>query len=180
MLNRSIRCIIIPILALLASSFSGAARAEILLFASWSPDYGFQSFEQPGIVDFNSSASGGKVFNFTTSAPNQRVVIVFEATCESSRPANGASVRILLNPAGPAPEAAVPPTNTTSWLGGAPFCHKDFGTQDFVSHIVRASITASTQLAQAGTHTVRVQVTPTTSVIPPTVRFTVASLTVLR
>lgn len=147
--------------ALVAGAWAGTANANVLLFAAFPPSYGRQHFVTPSFVDFNGANSGGRLLNFTTSVANQRVVIIFESTCMTTDPTQGLSVKVLVDPAGSAGEFAAPPTSSTVFSNGVDFCHKDFGTEQSVSHIVRASVTASARLAQAGAHTVRVQVTPT-------------------
>jgi hypothetical protein len=83
------------------------ARAEVLLFAA-NPGEG--SFSTAGLFDFNGTAAGGTTQTFSTTVANQRVVIVFDATCYISG-TGAAIVNILVNTAGTAPEAAAPPTN---------------------------------------------------------------------
>ena len=149
----------IVISAILSGIGAGAAKAEVLLFAAFPANFARQHFTTSGFVDLNGIAFGGTVSKFTTAAANQRVIIQFEATCLTDEPTQTAVIEILVNPAGSVGEFAAPPTNSTAF-GGVDFCHKDFGTEPFVAHIVRASVTASVRPAQAGTHTVRVHVTP--------------------
>jgi hypothetical protein len=111
------------------------------------------------LVDFNGPAAGGTQFNFSTQQANVRVVIFFNAECAvEGEETRYVDLDIVVNPAGPAPEAAVPPTdgdnafcsgNGTTTAGGG-----DFTLDGWVSAAMIAPLT----LPQAGTHTIKVRI----------------------
>jgi fructose-specific component phosphotransferase system IIB-like protein len=125
-------------------------------------------------MDLNGAAAGGSSLNFTTSQANQRVVIVFDATCYNDPEPTGdkwAVVTIRVDPAGSAGELSAPPTNAIT-NGGVVLC------QD--AEEVRASVMASVRPAVAGTNVVKVQVRPAAFEATPGVTLQATSLTVLR
>ena len=152
----------------------GTARAEVLLFSA---NPGEQLFSITGLFDFNGPAAGGTTQTFTTSAANQRVILVFDATCFISG-TGGAVVSILVNPAGSAPEAAAPPTNGIA-NGGALVRFQEAVSDD----AGRVTVVAGVRPAVAGSHTVKVRIVPRGDFIggpPPLVVMQAASLTVMR
>ena len=108
------------------------------------------------LVDFNGSAPGGTQFQFTTSNPNTRVAIFFNAECAvDGAESKWVDVNILVNPAGPTPETAAEPSNgDNAFCSGNGTISSDFSLDGWVSAATIATIT----LPAAGTHTVRVQV----------------------
>lgn len=142
-------------LAAMGCLSSNRADAQVLLFSANS---GEQSLTGTGtsFVDLNGSASGGSILNFTTSSANQRVSIIFDATCYIDDGAQAfVVVTVLVDPAGSAGEFAAPPTNNVS-NNGVVFCFHENGV--ITNNAVRASVVATAKPSLAGTHTVRVRV----------------------
>jgi hypothetical protein len=140
-------------LTALGCAYSNGVNAEVLLFSANS---GEQSFTGTSFVDLNGTASGGSILNFATSSANQRVSIIFDATCYIDDGEQAfAVVTILVDPAGSAGEFAAPPTNNVA-NNGVVFCFHENGA--VTNNIVRASVVATARPAQVGTHTVRVRV----------------------
>jgi hypothetical protein len=140
-----------PALAALVGLWAPAASAEVLLFSANTNQAQFFT-GTAGFVDLNGTATGGTTLTFATTQANQRVIITFNASCQVSLtvdPNTYAQVTILVDPAGSGAEFSAPPTNTTQV---APFCFRGDG--------VAAAIVASARPAVAGTHSVRVRVTP--------------------
>ena len=111
-------------LASLASLSPSVASAEVLLFSA---NTGEQTFTgtNASLADLNGSATGGTSLSFATSQANQRVSIVFDATCFlSGTDETWAVVTILVDPAGSALEFKAPPTNSTV-NGGVLCCHEN-------------------------------------------------------
>lgn len=161
--------------AALVGLWAPAAGAEVLLFSANSAE---QTFTSTGLFDFNGTASGGTALTFSTTQANQRVVFIFDATCFISDRAGGAVVNIRLDPAGPTLEYSVPPTNGVA-NGGALIRFVD----PLDDSATRTTVVASARPSQAGTHTVKVRVTPRGDLSggdPATVTLQAASLTVLR
>jgi len=108
-----------------------------------------------GGATYTVAFDGGSAFNFTTSGPSTRVVFMFNAECAvDGAPGQWVDIDILVNPAGAAPEAAVPPTN-----GDNAFCSGN-GTDSpgfTLDGWVSAAAIGVTTLP-AGTHSVRVRV----------------------
>jgi hypothetical protein len=138
-------------LAALVGLWPSAAGAEVLLFSANTNQ--MQIFRgTAGFVDLNGTTAGGTTLTFATTQANQRVIITFNASCQVSLTealSAYAQVAILVDPAGPGAEFSAPPTNTTQT---APFCSRGDG--------VAAAIVASARPSVAGTHGVRVRVTP--------------------
>jgi hypothetical protein len=136
--------------------FATAAQAEILLATSRSDPaiYGGAAY----VVDFNGGAAGGDVLSFSTSQPNTKVVITFNAECAVSGTSfNWLDIDVLVNPAGPTGEAAVAPSNSDNALCSGNATDSDFlygGGDGWVSATTQATLV----LPQAGNHTVRVLV----------------------
>jgi hypothetical protein len=142
----------------IVSFWASAANADVLLFSANTKQQNFNSPSGTGSAFVDLNGSGVTQLSFATSQPNQRVLITFSAGCIMVGP-NGTAldagffsgVNILVNPAGPVGEIAVPPTNAPPI--GALLC-QGVGT----AHDGGAStIVASARPAQAGTHTVRVR-----------------------
>ena len=111
------------------------------------------------IVDFNGSASGGTSLTFATSAPNTRVMIIFNAECAVEGAENKwVDIDILVDPAGPTGEFAVAPSNSDnafcSGNGTSTATPTDFSLDGWVS----ATTVVAPLLPQAGTHTLRIRV----------------------
>src|SRR4051794_33871786 len=150
------------------------ANAEVILFSSYA---GEQEFTTSGLLDFNGTASGGTTLSFSTTQANQRVSIIFDATCYVSGVQSYAIVNIVVDPAGPTGEFNAPPTNGIA-NNGVVFCNADSsGTS-----ATRASVVASARPGQAGTNTVKVRVRPATlsSSATPKIIIQTPSLTVIR
>lgn len=135
---------------------SSEAKAEVLLGQTRTSTaiYGGATYN----VDFNGNAAGGQTFTFSTTQPNTRVVITFNAECA----VNGDSFKyldldLLVDPAGPVGETAVPPSNSDN-----AFCSGNETPSDFLSGGGDGWVSAVTQatmvLAQPGNHLVRVRV----------------------
>jgi hypothetical protein len=149
--GRSLRRVAAAALAALVGLWASAASAEVLLFSA-NPNQQFFRNGAVGFVDFNGTATGGTTLTFATTQANQRVSIIFNSSCEVSlsvEQSTYAQVAILVDPAGSGAEFSAPPTNTTF---AAPFCFRGIP--------VAAAIVASARPSVAGTHSVRVRVTP--------------------
>ncbi|HEX9782275.1 MAG TPA: hypothetical protein VGA56_06020 [Opitutaceae bacterium] len=110
------------------------------------------------LVDFNGAAAGGTTFNFTTTEPNTRIVIMFnaEAACANTS-FHWVDVDIIVNPAGAAGDVVVPPTN-----GDNAFVSGNETDSDFLyasgDGWVSAAAIATMVVPTTGVHTVRVRV----------------------
>lgn len=145
------------LVALYTFSFiTSEALAEILVAQTrtlpWV--YGGASY----IVDFNGSTAGGKVFTFSTTQPNTRIVITFNAECAVDGNAfDYIDIDIIVNLAGPTGDTVVPPSN-----GDNAFCSGNDTASDFIYGAGDGWVSAVTQatmvLPEAGNHTVRVRV----------------------
>jgi hypothetical protein len=147
------------------------ANAEVLL---WAANSGNQTIQGEDFADFNGSATGGTSFTFTTTAPNQRVIITFDGTCYHSDAEGGVFVNILVDPAGSVGEFIAPPTNVS--IGGVVLCT----AEGRVNNPKQASVMASARPAQAGTNRVRVRVTSFSPTTSPTVLLQAMALAVVR
>jgi hypothetical protein len=149
--DRSLRSTAALVLAALAGLWTSAASAEVLLFSANTNLR--QIFRGTvGFVDLNGNTAGGMTLTFSTAQANQRVVIFFNATCAVTlNEANPviARVAILVDPAGSDAESSAPPTNSPDEM----FC-SHWGSN------ISATIVASVRPAVAGSHKVRVRVTP--------------------
>jgi hypothetical protein len=170
--GRSLRRVAAAALAALVGLWALTASAEVLLFSANSNQQSFRN-GAVGFVDFNGTATGGTTLTFATTQANQRVIITFNASCEVSPSADGSTfgqVAILVDPAGSGAEFSAPPWNTTF---PAPFCWRGIP--------VAAAVVASVKPALAGTHSVRVRVTPRgPDPSQANVLLTAMSLTVMR
>ncbi|MFO1419034.1 MAG: hypothetical protein U1E83_10235 [Methylotetracoccus sp.] len=142
--------------AVIAALASSECSAEILLAQTRTTAsvYGGASYN----VDFNGAAVGGQTFTFTTTAPNTRVVIAFNAECAvDGDGTKWVDIDLLVDPAGPATESAASPSN-----GDNAFCSGNETPSDFVFGNGDGWVSAITQatvvLPAAGDHTVRVLV----------------------
>jgi hypothetical protein len=131
---------------------SGKARSEVLLGVTYTEPiiFGGASY----LVDFNGKGTaGGETFTFSTTQPNTRVVITFNAECAVEGEAwKWADIDIIVD------ETIVPPSN-----GDNAFCSGNGTTtasgSDFtLDGWVSASTQATMVLPKAGTHTVKVRV----------------------
>jgi hypothetical protein len=151
-------------------------RAEILLAQSTisASVYGGATYN----VDFNGAAAGGTTFSFETTEPNTRVMFIFNAECavDGAR-TRAVGINIMVDPAGAAAEAAISPSNGDNALcsgdGTTTATPDDFTLDGWVS----ASTVATKLFTVAGTHTVRVVVDGTNSLLA---RLDDMSLTVIR
>ncbi|MGH8018371.1 MAG: hypothetical protein ACREIA_08785 [Opitutaceae bacterium] len=149
---------VISLLAVLAG-FAGATtpgHSEILVAATRTSAaiYGGATYS----VDFNGAAAGGTTYNFTTTEPNTRIVIMFnaEAACAGS-PTQWTDIDIIVNPAGGAGDYVVPPSNGDNAFVSGNETDSDFlyaGGDGWVS----AATIATMVVGPAGVHTVRVRV----------------------
>jgi len=133
-----------------ACAWASAARAEVVLFSTNIKD---QSIIAPasgaGITKFlDLTGSGVTKLNFTTTAAKQRVIITFSAGCSNFGASGAVQITILVDPAGPVGEIAVPPTNRGN--GGSLLCRGGSFTGS------GATVVASARPDVAGTNTVRV------------------------
>lgn len=135
---------------------SSNARAEILVAQTrTSPAvYGGATYT----VDFNGAAVGGTTFNFSTTTPNTRVVLAFNAECAvDGNSFKWVDIDIMVNPAGPSAETAAAPSNSDN-----AFCSGNDTPSDFLFGDGDGWVSAITQatvlLPTAGSHTVRVRV----------------------
>jgi len=133
------------------------AWAEILVAQTRTTPaiYGGSSY----IVDFNGAAAGGEVFNFSTSEPNTRVVITFNAECAVATDAfHWLDIDIIVDPAGPTGEIAAPPSGSDNAFCSGNETPSDFlsgsGGDGWVSAVTQTTIV----LATPGVHTVKVRV----------------------
>lgn len=132
------------------------AWAEILAAQTYiSPVvYGGASYN----VDFNGAAAGGQIINFSTAAPNTRVVFTFNAECAVDNDSfHYLDIDIMVNPSGPAGETAAAPSNSDN-----AFCSGNNTPSDFLFASGDGWVSAVTQatmvIPTAGLHTVRVRV----------------------
>jgi hypothetical protein len=145
---------IIPAVAVLCA-YSSLAHAEVLLFSTASKA-GMEQYETTdtswGNAFVKLNNTGATKLSFTTTAPNQRVIITFTAVCLTGggASANWLRVAVLVDPAGSVGEFAAPPTDDSALT----FC---FGGPN-KSTEENAMVMASARPALAGTHTVRVRV----------------------
>ena len=136
---------------------SNIASAEILVAQTRTSAaiYGGSSYT----VDFNGAAAGGTVFSFSTTEPDTRVVITFNAECAVANDAfHWVDIDIVVDPAGPTGATTAPPSN-----GNNAFCSGNTTDSDFLSGSggdgwVSASTQATLVLATPGEHTVKVRV----------------------
>lgn len=132
------------------------ARSEVLVGATNTNPIIFGGATY--IVDFNGSASGGQTFNFSTTQPNTRVVIIFNAECAvDGNSSKYVDIDIVVDPAGSAGDTVVPPSDSDNALCSGNSTSSDFlyGSGDgWVSAVTQATMV----LPQAGTHTVKVRV----------------------
>ena len=98
---------------------SSLANAEVLLFSTASRAT-FEEYTTAANASYNHAfvklnTSGATKLSFTTTAPNQRVIINFSAVCSVGGPAPAAHswllVTVLIDPAGSVGELAAPPTD---------------------------------------------------------------------
>lgn len=139
-----------------SSLLFNSASAEILLAKTRAQPsiYGGATY----LVDFNGSSSGGTVFNFTTSAPNTRVILTFNAECAvEGSPTQWLDIDIVVDPAGATGETSAPPSNSDN-----AFCSGNETASDFLFGSGDGWVSATTQatinLPVAGTHKVKVRV----------------------
>lgn len=138
------------------SIMSSEAKAEVLLGTTRTSPviYGGATYN----VDFNGSAPGGQTFTFSTTKPNTRVVITFNAECAvDGNSFEWLDLDLLVNPAGPVGETAVPPSNDDNAFCSGNETPSDFlygGGDGWVSAVTQATMV----LAQPGNHNVTVQV----------------------
>jgi hypothetical protein len=163
-------------LTVLVGLWASAAKAEILLFSSSTIA---TAFSAAGLFDLNGPTAGGTTLTFSTSQANQRVIFTFNALCSIGGSADDqrgrVKVEIILDPAGSAGEFVVPPTNSPS----NSFCGGTVGS--FRHGSESATYVASARPAVAGTHQVKVRVTPVTEFAGVSANVGgVASLTIMR
>jgi hypothetical protein len=153
-------------------------NADVLLFGSTKQDQIFTGIEGVSTAFVKLNALGATKLSFTTTAPNQRVIITFSASCviEGPNPQldfRGFSfINILVDPAGPVGEFTAPPTDNVET--GSVLCIADGSNHNGVS----ATVVASAKPAQAGVNTVRVRLG--ISPAPATVLLFGTSLAVVR
>jgi len=111
------------------------------------------------LVDFNGPAAGGTVYNFTTSAANQDVLISFHAECQGIEAVDGNNnpvdsdsyafyyvrAEVEVNPQGPAGWQDVSPTQI------APYLCSGYGWN-------YSGLDAHIGILPAGTHEIRVKI----------------------
>jgi hypothetical protein len=137
--------------------WSLTANADVL---SYTFDRDIQAFSNAGFVILDNA--GHTKLSFTTTQPNQRVVIFFNAMCSLNANTNSegsqfANIRILVDPAGPAAEFIVPPTDAGSGYICVEAPPTTNPSEDATQTIM---VGVSVRPAQAGTNTVRVLVLP--------------------
>lgn len=137
-------------------STAGIARADILVSETRTTPIIFGGATY--LVDFNGAAPGGDVLSFSTAAPNTKIVVIFnaEAACDGNA-FNWVDVDIVVDPAGPAGETVLPPSNGDNAFVSGNDTDSDFlyaGGDGWTS----AAVVATMTLAEAGTHTVKVRV----------------------
>jgi hypothetical protein len=179
--RRSLQRAAVAALAGIASLWAPAAGADVLLFSSSARLE--QGFTAPVFVDLNGTAAGGTTLTFATTQARQRVVILFYVTClvvtDQPDKAGFVTAEIRINPAGPAGEFVVPPTNN----GGSTLCSGPTNFEQFGAYEVGVTVVASAVLSEAGTHALRVRAIPEMCCGQPgTARATLGdlSLTVMR
>lgn len=134
---------------------TGKARSEVLLGATYTEPiiFGGASY----LVDFNGKATaGGETFTFSTTQPNTRVVITFNAECAVDGDAfKWVDIDIIVDPAGSTGETVVSPSNSdNAFCSGNGTTSSNFAPDGWVSAVTQATMV----LPQAGTHTVKVRV----------------------
>lgn len=140
----------------LLAPWAGDASAEILVAETRTSAaiYGGATYS----VDFNGAAAGGTTFSFTTTEPNTRVALAFNAECAVDGSSfNWVDIDIMVDPAGPAGESAASPSNSDN-----AFCSGNATPSDFLyaggDGWVSATSQATVVLPTPGVHTVRVRV----------------------
>lgn len=110
------------------------------------------------IIDFNSSASGGTVYNFKTTAADTQIAVFFSAECGVEGATNkSVDVDIIVDPAGSTPPYTLIPT-----AGGDILCSGN-GTSTtsypeyYIDGMVRVTVVAHAKIAPKGTHTIQVR-----------------------
>ncbi|MGH8615518.1 MAG: hypothetical protein ACREYF_26740 [Gammaproteobacteria bacterium] len=119
-----------------------------------SPDYA-----STALVDFNGPAAGGTVYNFTTSAANQNVLISFHAECQGQDPSDGYAdyefgfvlAQIEVDPQGPAGWQTVSPTGDSPEFSYFPQLCSGPGYN-------YSGLDAHIATLPAGTHKIRVRI----------------------
>jgi hypothetical protein len=134
---------------------TGKARSEVLLGVTYTEPiiFGGASY----LVDFNGKGTpGGETFTFSTTQPNTRVVITFNAECAVEGEAwKWVDLDIIVDPAGSTGETVVPPSNSdNAFCSGNGTTSSNFGLDGWVSATTQATMV----LPEAGTHTVKVRV----------------------
>lgn len=138
------------------SIMSSEAKAEILLGKTRTTTsiYGGATY----IVDFNGDAPGGQTFPFSTTQPNTRVVITFNAECAvDGNSFNFIEVDLQVDPAGPNTIQAISPSNDDNAFCSGNETPSDFiygGGDGWVSAVTQATVV----LAAPGQHTISVYV----------------------
>lgn len=137
-----------------AACWLSPAQAEILAAANRTTPaiYGGASYSV-------SWSDGSTSLSFTTSAPNTRVAVLFNAECAVDGPTTRwLDIDLIVDPAGPTGEQVIAPTNSDNALcsgnGNNVGNSGSFNLDGWVS----ASALGYVTLPQAGTHTVRVRV----------------------
>jgi hypothetical protein len=132
------------------------ARAEILVAQTRTSAVIFGGATY--LVDFNGAAAGGDVFNFTTSEPNTKIVVMFnaEAACGGNA-FNWVDVDIVVNPAGAAGETVLPPSNGDNAFVSGNDTDSNL-LYDGGDGWTSAAVIATMTLAEPGTHSVKVRV----------------------
>lgn len=149
----------------LVTALSGLAALLFLNNSVWAEILVAQTRTSPAVyggatynVDFNGATAGGQEFSFSTSAPNTRVVLTFNAECAvENNSFHWLDVDIIVNPAGPTGETEATPSNSDNALCSGNDTPSDFVFADgdgWVSAVTQATI----NLPVAGVHTVRVRV----------------------
>jgi hypothetical protein len=106
-------------------------------------------------LDLDSAAGAQTSLTFSTTVANQLVRVILNAECSIGGAAtNWLDTTILVNPAGPLAEFALPPS-----AGDNAFCSGN-GTATHLDGFVSAVTQAFAQIPTAGVHTIRVLVTP--------------------
>jgi hypothetical protein len=148
--------IVVTVLTVLCvfHQFAGNAWCEILVAKTRTSPWIFGGASYH--VGFANSAD--ETFSFSTSEPNTRVVIFFNAECAVQGNAyNYIDIDLLVDPAGATDEVAASPSN-----GDNAFCSGNSEGTDFISTAGDGWISATTQativLPVAGVHTVKVRV----------------------
>ena len=176
----SLQRTLVAALAGIAGLWTSAAGAEVLLFSS---SRLHQQFTAPVFLDLNGTAAGGTTLTFTTTQARQRVVILFYVECIVTTDQPGKSglvtAEIRINPAGPAGEIAIDPTNNS----GVTLCTGPTDFEEFGAYEDSVTVVASALPFEAGTHTLRVRAIPQMCCSQPGTAMAtlpVMSLTVMR